>query len=87
MALHDVLQGKDQKIDGFTADQRFFIGFAQIWCENQTPQAMRQQALTNPHSPGQYRVNGTLQNMPEFQKAFSCKVKQPMVSENACHVW
>ena len=87
MALHDVLQGKDQKIDGFTADQRFFIGFAQIWCENQTPQAMRQQALTNPHSPGQYRVNGTLQNMPEFQKAFSCKASQPMVSQNACHVW
>jgi endothelin-converting enzyme/putative endopeptidase len=87
MALHDVLQGKDEKIDGFTADQRFFLGFAQIWCENQTPQSFRQQALTNPHSPGQYRVNGTLQNMPEFQKAFSCKVKQPMVSENACHVW
>jgi endothelin-converting enzyme/putative endopeptidase len=87
MALHDVLQGKDQKIDGFTADQRFFIGFAQIWCENQTPQALRQQALTNPHSPGPYRVNGTLQNMPEFQRAFSCKVSQPMVSQNACHVW
>ena len=87
MALHDTLKGKDEKIDGFTTDQRFFIGFAQIWCENQTPQAMRQQALTNPHSPGQYRVNGTLQNMPEFQKAFSCKAAQPMVSENACHVW
>jgi len=87
MALHDTLKGKDEKIDGFTTDQRFFIGFAQIWCENQTPQAMRQQALTNPHSPGQYRVNGTLQNMPEFQKAFSCKASQPMVSENACHVW
>jgi putative endopeptidase len=87
LALHDVLKGKDEKIDGFTADQRFFLGFAQIWCENSTPQALRQQALTNPHSPGQYRVNGTLQNMPEFQKAFSCKVGQPMVSENACHVW
>jgi endothelin-converting enzyme/putative endopeptidase len=87
MALHDVLQGKDEKIDGFTADQRFFLGYAQIWCENQTPQALRQQALTNPHSPGPYRVNGTLQNMPEFQKAFSCKVGQPMVSQNACHVW
>jgi endothelin-converting enzyme/putative endopeptidase len=87
LALHDVLQGKEQKIDGFTPDQRFFLGFAQIWCENQTPQALRQQALTNPHSPGNYRVNGTLQNMPEFQKAFSCKAGQPMVSENACHVW
>ncbi len=87
MALHDVLKGKDEKIDGFTTDQRFFLGFAQIWCENSTPQAERQQALTNPHSPGRYRVDGTLQNMPEFQKAFSCHAGQPMVSENACRVW
>ncbi len=87
MALHDVLKGKDEKLDGFTADQRFFLGFAQIWCENSTPQAERQQALTNPHSPGRYRVNGTLQNMPEFQKAFSCHAGQPMISENACRVW
>jgi putative endopeptidase len=87
MALHDVLKGRQDKVDGFTPDQRFFIGFAQIWCENSTPQAERQNALTNPHSPGRYRVNGTLQNMPEFQQAFSCKAKQPMVSENACRVW
>jgi putative endopeptidase len=87
MALHDVLKGRDDKVDGFTPDQRFFLGFAQIWCENSTPQAERQQALTNPHSPGRYRVNGTLQNMPEFQKAFSCKAGQPMVSANACRVW
>jgi endothelin-converting enzyme/putative endopeptidase len=87
MALHDVLNGKDEKIDGFSTDQRFFLGFAQIWCENATPQSERQQALTNPHSPGRYRVGGTLQNMPEFQKAFSCKASQPMVSQNACRVW
>jgi putative endopeptidase len=87
MALHDVLKGKQDKVDGFTPDQRFFLGFAQIWCENSTPQAERQNALTNPHSPGRYRVNGTLQNMPEFQQAFSCQAKQPMVSENACRVW
>jgi len=87
MALHDVLQGKQDIVDGFTPDQRFFLGFAQIWCENSTPQAERQNALTNPHSPGRYRVNGTLQNMPEFQQAFSCKANQPMVSENACRVW
>ncbi len=87
MALHDVLEGQETKVDGFTPEQRFFLGFAQIWCENNTPQAERQQALTNPHSPGRYRVNGTLQNMPEFQKAFSCKAGQPMVSENACRVW
>ncbi len=87
MALQDTLNGKEQVLDGFTAEQRFFLGFAQIWCENNTPQAERQQALTNPHSPGRYRVDGTLQNMPEFQKAFACKAGQPMVSENACRVW
>ncbi len=87
MALHDVLKGREDKVEGFTPDQRFFLGFAQIWCENSTPQAERQQALTNPHSPGRYRVNGTLQNMPEFQKAFSCQAGQPMVSANACRVW
>jgi len=87
MALQDILKGKEQILDGFTPEQRFFLGFAQIWCENSTPQSERQQALTNPHSPGRYRVDGTLQNMPEFQKAFSCKATQPMVSANACRVW
>ena len=46
-----------------------------------------QRVKTDPHSPGRYRVNGTVQNMPEFQQAFSCKTPQPMVSENACRVW
>jgi predicted metalloendopeptidase len=87
MALQDTLKGKESLLDGFTPEQRFFLGFAQIWCENSTPQSERQQALTNPHSPGRYRVDGTLQNMPEFQKAFSCKANQPMVSANACRVW
>ncbi|HUB79066.1 MAG TPA: M13 family metallopeptidase [Bryobacteraceae bacterium] len=87
MALHDVLNGKEDKIDGFTPDQRFFLGFAQIWCENTMPQESRQRAFTDPHSPGRYRVNGTMQNSPEFQKAFSCKAGQPMVSANACMVW
>ena len=87
MALQETLKGKEAVLDGFTPEQRFFLGFAQIWCENSTPQSERQQALTNPHSPGRYRVDGTLQNMPEFQKTFSCKASQPMVSSNACRVW
>jgi endothelin-converting enzyme/putative endopeptidase len=87
MALHDVLNGKEDKVDGLTPEQRFFLGWGQIWCENVTPQYSRQSAMTNPHSPGQYRVNGVLQNMPEFQKAFSCKAGQPMVSQNMCRVW
>ena len=87
MALQDTLQGKQDKVDGFTPEQRVFLGFAQVWCENMAPQEARQRAMTDPHSPGRFRVNGTMQNMPEFQKAFSCKAGQPMVSANACRVW
>src|SRR5215472_2948370 len=75
------------KIDGFTPEQRFFIGWGQIWCQNQTDQMARLLALNNEHSPGNYRVNGVVQNMPEFQKAWGCKEGQPMVAQNACHVW
>jgi putative endopeptidase len=87
MALMDTLHGKDDKVDGFTPEQRFFIGYAQIWCENSSQEFARLQALTNPHSPGRYRVTGVIRNMPEFQNAFSCQTSQPMVSENACRVW
>jgi predicted metalloendopeptidase len=76
-----------QKKDGFTPEQRFFLGFAQIWCQNATPESSRLLAKTDPHSPGQYRVNGTLQNSADFAKAFNCKAGQKMVSANACHVW
>ncbi len=87
MALEDTLKGKKETLDGFTPEQRLFLGFSQIWCENTAPQEVRARAMTDPHSPGRYRVNGTVQNMPEFQKAFSCKAGQPMVSQNACRVW
>lgn len=79
--------GGEQKIDGFTPEQRLFLSFGQIWCENQRDELLRLRAQTDPHSPGKFRVNGVVQNMPEFQKAFSCKAGQPMVSANACHVW
>jgi predicted metalloendopeptidase len=87
MALENALGGKSTLVDGFTPEQRFFIGFAQVWCESMAPQEARNRAMTDPHSPGRFRVNGTVQNMPEFQKAFSCKADQPMVSANACRVW
>jgi endothelin-converting enzyme/putative endopeptidase len=74
-------------IDGFTPEQRVFLGWAGVWCENRRPEYERLQAQTNPHSPGRYRVNGVVSNMPEFQKAFSCKPDSPMVSKNACRVW
>ena len=90
MALRKAM-AKDAKTaqtkDGFTPEQRFFLGFAQIWCQNSTPESSRLLAKTDPHSPGQYRVNGTLQNSADFAKAFNCKTGQKMVSANACHVW
>ncbi|HET6899453.1 MAG TPA: M13 family metallopeptidase, partial [Vicinamibacteria bacterium] len=87
-ALQKSLEGKPRvNIDGFTPEQRFFLGFANVWCENVTEAQARQLAQTNPHSPGRYRVLGTITNMEEFQKAFSCKAGQPMVRENACRAW
>src|SRR5262245_19580438 len=75
------------KIDGFTPEQRVLLGWAQVWCENATPEAERVKAATNPHSSNKYRVNGPLSNMPEFAKAFSCKANAPMVRQTACRVW
>jgi endothelin-converting enzyme/putative endopeptidase len=73
--------------DGLTPDQRYFVGMAQWACENQRPENLRVSAITNPHSPGFARVNGVVSNMPEFQKAFSCKAGQPMVHAPTCRVW
>ncbi|HEV3316612.1 MAG TPA: M13 family metallopeptidase [Candidatus Angelobacter sp.] len=91
MALHELMaqtkQSTDKKIDGYSADQRYFLGFARAWCENITPELLRLGVRTDPHSPGRWRVNGVVQNMPEFQSAFGCKAGQPMVSQNACRVW
>jgi putative endopeptidase len=87
MIAEDKTGKEGQSIDGYTPEQRFFLGFARIWCEKQRPEFLRMQVTTNPHSPGKYRVNGVVQNMPEFQKAWGCKAGQPMVAENACHVW
>ena len=88
MALLDVLANAPEKpADGFTPDQRFFVGWAQIWCENERPEFARMMAQVNEHSPGKDRVNGVVGNMPEFQKAYSCKADAPMVRKPACRVW
>src|SRR5580765_4556387 len=91
MALHDMMaqakQAPDKKIDGYTPDQRFFLGFGRVWCQNTTPELSRMLVRVDPHSPGRWRVNGVVRNMPEFQKAFGCKPGQPMAPENACRVW
>ena len=74
-------------VDGFTPDQRFFIGMAQWACENERPENQRVNAATDPHSPGFARVNGVVVNMPQFQAAFGCKTGQAMVHTPACKVW
>ena len=76
-----------QPVDGFTPDQRFFIGMAQWACGSDRPENLRLSALTNPHSPNEYRINGVVANLPQFQEAFSCKLGQPMVREKSCKVW
>jgi putative endopeptidase len=76
-----------QKIDGYTPERRYFLGFARVMCEKQRPEFARMLVSVDPHSPGKYRVNGVVENMPEFQKAWGCKAGQAMVSANACRVW
>jgi putative endopeptidase len=87
MIADDKTGKESEKIDGYTPEQRFFLGFGRVWCEKRRPELERAMVTTNPHSPGHWRVNGVVQNMPEFQKAWGCKAGQPMVSDNACHVW
>jgi endothelin-converting enzyme/putative endopeptidase len=75
------------KKDGFTGPQRFYIGFAQNYCENSRPEAIRNQVLTDPHSPDHFRANGAIVNQPGFAGAFGCKKGSPMVPVNSCRVW
>jgi endothelin-converting enzyme/putative endopeptidase len=91
LALMDDLAKKSvpvgQTQDGFTQPQLFFLGLAQAWCENERPEATRLQVQTDPHSPAQFRIDGTVSNMPEFAAAFSCKPTDKMVAAKACRVW
>jgi endothelin-converting enzyme/putative endopeptidase len=88
MAWKEATKGQDLKpADGFTPDQRYFIGMAQWACGDERPENKRLNAVTNPHSPDKYRINGVVSDMPDFSKAFSCKAGQPMVPANACRVW
>jgi predicted metalloendopeptidase len=84
------LKGKDGPVlDGFTADQRFFLAFARTWAVVDRPEAMRLRLNTDPHPLPRFRAIGTLQNMPEFHKAFNCKPGDPMVRppEKQCRLW
>jgi len=87
MALMNTIGKNTKKIDGFTPEQRFFLAFGQVWCSNEREESLRLQVATDPHSPPKFRVNGVVQNMPEFQQAFSCKAGASMVKANVCRVW
>jgi endothelin-converting enzyme/putative endopeptidase len=92
LALENIYKAQGKSLDtpeadGLTARQRFFFSYAFSWCADVRPEAARNQVTTNPHSLPRFRVNRPLSNMPEFQKAFACKLRQPMVHEPACRVW
>ena len=72
---------------GYTPIQQFFLAHGQNWCGEVRPAQIRLQAQTDPHSPREFRINGVVQNMPEFGKAFGCHVGQPMMPADACKVW
>ncbi|MGB1295400.1 MAG: M13 family metallopeptidase [Flavobacteriales bacterium] len=83
-ALENAIKGKGtppQDIDGFTYKQRFFLGWANVWKNNIKEEALRYRILNDSHSPGEFRVNGTLVNMPEFQEAWGCKNGDSMIKE------
>ena len=75
------------KTDGYTAPQRLYIAFAQNWCENSREESVRNQVLTDPHSPDHFRANGAIVNQPGFAAAFGCKKGTAMVPANSCRVW
>jgi putative endopeptidase len=82
-AYEKSLEGKEREVvDGFTPEQRFFLGFAQVWAENMALEEQRRRATTDPHASGPFRVNGTVANMPEFGRAWNCRV-----TANRCEIW
>ena len=74
-------------LDGMTPAQQFFTAYAQSWCSSTRPETLRLRVEVDPHSPEEYRVNGVVQNLPEFQQAFGCKTAQPMAPTNRCSIW
>ncbi len=92
MALMNGLAMEGQpstKLDGYTTEQRFFLGFGQVWCQNSREEELRMAAQTDTHAPPAFRVNGSVSNMPQFSQAFGCKEGNPMFAEppKACRVW
>ncbi|MGI8469369.1 MAG: M13 family metallopeptidase [Pyrinomonadaceae bacterium] len=88
-AYQKSLEGKPRpaNIDGFTPEQRFFLGYAQVWAAKARAEAERQQVLTDPHALPRFRVDGPLSNLPQFAQAFGCKQGDAMVRAVACKIW
>ena len=87
-AYEKSIEGKRPKdIDGFTPEQRFFLGWAQVWGTNQREEAARLQTNTDPHPLARFRGNGPISNLEVFAKAFGCKKGDAMVREKACKIW
>lgn len=89
-AYQKSLEGKDRHVvDGFSPEQRFFLGFAQVWGQNMATAEARRRALTDPHAPGPARVNLTVSNMPQFADAWSCPEDSKLVRDAAerCDIW
>ena len=90
-AYHKSLEGKPApaSVDGFTADQRFFIAYAVSWEDNLRPELARLITESDPHPLPKFRVNGPLANTPQFHKAFACTEKSPLVRPEAkrCRIW
>ena len=87
-ALMDTLKGKGTAtVNGYTPEQRFFLSYGQAWCQLQRPQMTSMMVRTDPHAPPRFRTDGVVENMPEFQKAFSCSLGKPMVAAPACRIW
>jgi putative endopeptidase len=89
IAFENSLKGKPKTVgtDGFTPEQRFFLGWAQAWADKSSPQAEAYQAQNDPHAIARFRVNGPMANMPQFAEAFKCKQNQPMVRSDLCKIW
>ncbi len=93
MTLMDTLAKKQEppstKVDGYTQPQQFYLGFAQVWCANIRPQFARLLAQTDPHALDEFRVNGVVRNVPEFDQAFGCKAgdKMYVAPGQGCRVW
>jgi len=83
----DFTKKGDAEYGELTPQQQFFVAYGQGWCQNNRPEDLRLRVQTDPHSPEEFRVNGVVVNLPEFQKTFGCKTGAPMAPAKRCAIW